>query len=379
MAGLRFIDLVTDAEEITQVRNLRSVVKRFVNDVVGSICGIAEWPHLWTTDFFQTVAPYETGTVDVTNGSATVAGNSTVFTAAMVNRKFRVGSETASYLIKSRASNTSLTLGLQNGADQPYQGTTAAAASYSIYKDEYLLRADVDVQKRLRQAEKGIALFSLSATEFDELYPSPQGTGTPALDVYLGRAVRTYATGTVSATSGDRTLTGSGTAWTSAEGLTKGTKLQIGSLLFTVNTVDSDTSIEVYEVPTATIAAGTAYVAILNNPVVQLHSIPDDELNIYYRFQRVPAVMDADNDVPDLPYPTHPLVRLGALPNLWRHRGNIDRAVESQAQFEKELGAWIAKYNLSVLDRRYPLHPFSIQRRIQEARWESGTGIPLYR
>jgi len=374
MAGTRLVDLVTDAEEITQVRAIRAVVKRLANDTVAHICGIGEWPHLWTTDSFQSIAPVTTGTASITDGDATVTFSSSIITAAMVGRKIRFGSETAYYTIKSRTSATELEL------DQNYSGTTDTAATFSLYKDEYLLRSDVDVQKRIREAENGYALFSLSATEFDSLYPIPTGQGVPSLDVFVGRAVRTYSTGTVSMTSGDRTLTGaSSPAWLSAEGLTRGTKIQIGTLIFTVNTVDSDTSIEVYEVPTATIAAGTAYVALLNNPVVQVHAIPDAVTTFYYRFQRIPAVMDADNDLPDLPYPMHPLVRLGMLPNLWRHRGNVDRAIESQAQFEKELATWIAKYNLPVLDRQYPLHPFTIRQRLQEARWEAGTGVPLSR
>ena len=374
MAGIRLIDLVTDAEEITQVRAIRSTVKRLANDIVAGICGMTEWPHLWTTDSFQSIAPYETGTASITDEDATVTFTTSVITAAMVGRKIRFGSETAYYTIKSRTSATEIEL------DQNYSGTTNATATFSLYKDEYLLRADVDVQKRIREAENGYALFSLSATEFDSSYPIPTGEGVPSLDVYVGRAVKTYSTGTVSMTSGDRTLTGAGSpAWLSAEGLTRGTKLQVGTLIFTVNTIDSNTLIEVYEAPTATIPVDTAYVALLNNPVVQLHAIPDAVTTFYYRFQRIPAVMDADNDLPDLPYPMHPLVRLGMLPNLWRHRGNIDRAIESQTQFEKELGAWMSKYNLPVLDRSHPLHPFTIRQRIREARWESGTGVPLYR
>ena len=373
MAGIRYIDLVTDAEEITQVRSIRAVVKRLANDVVAHICGVAEWPFLWTSDFFQTVAEYTAGTVTATNGSATVTGASTTFTAAMVGRKIRFSSETGYYTIKAFVSTTEITL------DQNYTGTTTAGLSYSLYKDEYLLRGDLDTQKRIRQSENGYALFSLSATELDSQYPIPIGTGTPALDVFVGRAVKTYATGTVTATSGDRTLTGASTAWTSAEGLSKGTKLQIGSLLFTVNTVDSATSIEVYESPTANIAAGTAYVALLNNAVVQLHSIPIEVLTFYYRFQRLPAVMDADNDLPDLPPSMHPLIRLGMLPTLWRQKGFNDKALQDEAAFEQQLAQWIAKYQLPVLDRKYPLHPFTIQQRIAEARWPAGTGVPLYR
>ena len=375
MAGYRFIDLVTDAEEITQVRGLRSFVQRLANQSIAYICGINEWPFLWTTDWFQTVAPYETGNVDLTNADATVTGGSSspTFTAAMVGRKIRFSTETGYYTIKSRTSATEIEL------DQPYTGDTDTDISFSIYKDEYLLRGDVDQQKRIRQSENGIALFSLSATDLDDLYPIPTGEGVPALDVYLGRAVKTYSTGTVSGTSGTRIITGSGTSWLSAEGLSRGTKLKIGTLLFTVNAVDSDTQITVYEALTAAISAATSYTAVLDNATVQLHAIPDSILTFYYRFQRIPAILDADNDVPDLPYPMHPLIILAMLPTLWRHRGNIDRAMEAEKEFLVKLGQWQAKYQLPVLDRPYPLQPFNMRRQLQEARWPVGTGIPLER
>jgi hypothetical protein len=373
MAGSRYIDLITDAEEITQVRSIRSVVKRLCNDVTAHICGVAEWPFLWTESWFQTTDDYSTGTVSVANGSASVAGTDTVFTAGMVGRKMRIGADTAYYTIKTFTSTLALVL------DQTYQGTTDTAATYVIYKDEYLLRADVDQQKRIRNSDNGLALFSLTAGEFDQLYPSPSGTGVPSLDVYTGRAVKTYSTGTVSATSGTRTLTGASTSWTTAEGVGKGTKMKVGTLIFTVNTVDSDTSMTVYEVPTANVSAGTAYTAIVDNPVVLLHSIIDAVLTMYYRFQRIPAVMDADNDIPDIPYPMHPLIGLGMLPMLWRQKGFTSQALEAQGAFDKQLAQWLVRYSLPIMERTYPLHPFTIQRTIQEARWPAGTGIPLSR
>lgn len=373
MAGTRYIDLITDAETITQVTSLRAVVKRLANDLLARICGLAEWPFLWTVDWFQTVAEYATGTLAVTTGSATITGSGTTFTAAMVGRNIRISGDTAYYTIKTFTSTTVLVL------DQLYEGSTDTDATYSIYKDEYLLRADVDLEKRIRQAENGVALFSLSATEFDEAFPSPQGTGLPSLDVYTGRAVKTYSTGTVAMSSGTRLITGSSTAWTSAEGVTRGTKLKIGTLIFTVNTVDSDTQLTVYEIATAAIAAGTSYVAILGNAVVQLHAIPTDVRTFYYRFQRQPAVMDADNDLPDLPSPMHALITLGMLPWLWRQKGMIDRAQDAQSAFQQEFEQWRMKYAVPVLDRRMPIHPFSTSKRIREAQWPAGTGVVLFR
>lgn len=372
MAGDIFINLVTDAEDITQVTGERPLVRRLCNQSLAHLCGLQEWPFLWTLDWFQTTAEYTTGTVSITDGSAVITGTGTTWTAAMVGRKIRFEGSIANYTIKTFTSTTSITL------DQTYQGTTDTDATYTIFKDEYLLRADVDSQKRIRQAENGIALFSLSATEFDEWYPSPTSMGIPSLDVFQGKATKTYTTGTISLPASSRTLTGSGTSWTTAEGVGKGTKLKIGTSIFTVNTVDSDTQLTLYEANgTTAVAAGTTYTAILDNYVVQLHSAPDEVLTYYYRFQRVPAVMDADNDVPDLPYPMHPLIGLRMLPTLWRMKGQTARALEAQAAFGKELLQWIQKYSLPVLDQRRPIHPFALRRFNEDARWPADTGFPL--
>jgi len=380
MASTRFIDLVTNAEEITQVRGLRAFVKRLCNDIVGVMAASIEMPHLWTNDWFQTIAKVTAGTVSVTNGSATVTGTGTAFTAAMVGRKIRIEDDTAYYLIKSRSSDTAIVLGNEGGLDQPYQGDTDTTAEYSLFKDEYLLRADVDTQKRLRNSDNGYVLLSLSATEFDDRYPSPTGSGTPFVDVFLGREVKTYSTGTVSMTSGGRTITGaSSPAWLSVEGLTRGSKVVINDIVFTVFTVDSDTQITTYEAATSTIASGTAYKVILDNLIVQLHSIPDTVETNYYRFQRRPAILDADGDLPDLPYAMHKTIQVGMLPTLWRHKGFMDRVLEAEGTFDKQMAQWERKYQNPINDRQNILHPYSIQRRINLARWPVGTGVPLYR
>lgn len=375
MAGERFIDIVTDAEEVTQVRSIRTVVKRLANDILAKICGMSEWPYLWTEHFFQSIAPHSTGNVDITNGSKTVIGGATspVFTSAMKGRKVRFGNTTEYYTIATFVSSTEITL------DQAYTGSTDTDVEYEIYKDQYLLRADVDQQKNIRQAENGIALFSMTAGRFDELYPIATGTGVPGIDVHLGNPNKTYSTGTLAMVASTRTIDGSNTAWFSAEGVTTGTKLKIGTLIFTVKSVDDDTTITTYELATATIGAGTTYIAILDNPEILLSSIPDSVLTFFYRFQRIPEIMDADNDLPDLPYPMHPLIGLGMQPFLWRHKGMIDRAIATQSQFDKELAQWKTHYNLPVTSRKYLIQPHQMGRGIPLARWPAGTGVPLNR
>src|SRR3990167_2085518 len=303
MSGMRYLDLLTMAEAITSVKDQRSLVKQFALNAISRIAAAYDWPFLWTTDFFSTDAEYTTGNVNVTNGDATVLGGSSspVFTAAMVGRKFRVGSESAYYTIRSRTSATEVELA------QPYQGDTSTNESYSIFQDEYLLRADADFYKVIRQIEDGRALLSRNISDFDHAIATPEGMGSAVLEMMVGRHVGTYETGTVTISASSRTLTGSGTSWTTVRGLSRGTKIRLGTALFTVNTVDSDTQITVYEVASTAFSA-SAYAALIDNIKVQLYTIPDEQENYYYRFPRLPAIMDRDADYPDFPASLHPLI-----------------------------------------------------------------------
>lgn len=72
---------------------------------------------------------YTTGTVTVTNGSATVTGSGTTFIAAMVGRYFKPtteGTDEMWYRISARTADTTITL------ENVYEGTTTAGASYKI-------------------------------------------------------------------------------------------------------------------------------------------------------------------------------------------------------------------------------------------------------
>jgi len=72
---------------------------------------------------------YTTGTVSVTNGSATITGSGTTFTANMVGRYFKVTSESGDgfyYRIASFTSVTSITL------ENVYEGSSGSGLNYEI-------------------------------------------------------------------------------------------------------------------------------------------------------------------------------------------------------------------------------------------------------
>jgi len=109
--------------------------------------------------------------------------------------------------------------------------------------------------------------------------------------------------GTVS----ESVLTGTNTTWTTVEGLSIGTRITVGTNTYTVKSVDSDTSITIYELIVTTISS-KAFTIHLDNPIVQISEIPDTAENIYYRYQRIPFPLIGDQDIPDLSEKYHRLL-----------------------------------------------------------------------
>lgn len=100
----------------------------FVVNAFRRLAEMRRWS--WLVKFNQFIAPnvYSTGTIAVTNGSTTVTGAGTVWTASMVGRQFRTGLASPIYTIAQFTSATSVEL------DIPFGGPTAAGSSYAIYQ-----------------------------------------------------------------------------------------------------------------------------------------------------------------------------------------------------------------------------------------------------
>lgn len=106
-----------------------------VNSVLREVRRRGAWSWLLKEGAITTVAEYSTGTVSVTQGSATVTGSGTTFTAGMVGRRFR-SSDGVQYTISAYVSGTQVTLSVA------YAGTSGSGLAYRIYQDVYTLPTD---------------------------------------------------------------------------------------------------------------------------------------------------------------------------------------------------------------------------------------------
>ena len=151
---------------------------------------------------------------------------------------------------------------------------------------------------------------------------------TPAEYVIGPRVRTTYTTGTLSGTSSTKVLTGSGTSWTTSN-IAQFDYIQIGSYAYTVNSVDSDTQITIFEDIVTTIAAATTYTALLDRWTLDLFPVPNATLAlILYASQIVPR-LDDDFDVPIIPDNWHwILVKAGVIKALQHNQEDVSVEIQ---------------------------------------------------
>lgn len=118
------------------------------------------------------MAQYKTGTVSVTNGSATVTGSGTLWSGEIAaGDLFTIVGDNAWYEVASVGSNTSITLSAN------YAGTTGSGKSYAISRDfttrlglPYPQKGDIETASIIKRAfeqidtETNIALANFGAT-----------------------------------------------------------------------------------------------------------------------------------------------------------------------------------------------------------------------
>lgn len=366
---MQFSTIYTHVESLSNVTSQRSLIKQAIQ--IGLYKATAkDLPYLMSDGFVTTVAPYETGTVTVTNGSTTVTGSATTFTAAMVGRKFRVSGQNAYYRISAFVSTTEVTL------EVAFQGTTASAQSYSIFKDEYRLPADLDAYKVMRQIEDANSLVDIENTAFDLINPAPRAEGSPRVSILSGSKLDTYTTGTVSVTVNQSTVTGSGTSWATLEGLGRGSKITIGTNVYTVKSVDSATQITIYENASATASAST-YTISLDNYLIQFEPIPDTAENIYFKYQRLPYPLVDDEDVPDLPDQWHHVLVTAGLIWAWKVKDK-DESVRTELMFNEEIKVMWERIGFVSKNRSRPrASQDDLFNNFGSVRLPSGYGIPI--
>jgi hypothetical protein len=115
---------------------------RVIGDAYQQILRNRPWVVALKTTQLWVNAPYTTGTVTATNGSAIIAGSGTTFTAAMVGRYLSVG-DTVPQRIITFTGPTSITI------DTAWSGATVSNQNYAIVHMRLALPTDAERVERL--------------------------------------------------------------------------------------------------------------------------------------------------------------------------------------------------------------------------------------
>lgn len=345
---MTFLDLQNDVTSMSIVTSQPVLVQHAIQYALNRITQEYEFPYYMNSKgVITTVAPYSTGTVTSINGSAIITGVGTNWTSILVGRKFQIQGDQAHYYISSVNSTTSITLSV------PYQGSAQSGVTYNIYKDEYKLASDVQSYNTLVQIQNSIPMVGIAPSRFDQNFPTQQSFDSPYLEMMEGTALDIYSTGIVSTTNLSTVVTGTGTNWTSVEGLGRMTNMIISGVRYTVQSVTSDTSINLYEQASGTMAT-SPYSLLLRNYKTQVFPIPAYVENLYYRFYRMPDILVNPYDVPDLPNDWHWIIIWGALSWIYLQKGDAQKAYTiAEANFMNGIKIMKTKIGNPSADRIY--------------------------
>ncbi|MDI6787555.1 MAG: hypothetical protein QME51_04215 [Planctomycetota bacterium] len=259
----------------------------------------------------DTIVPYETGTISVTQDSATVTGSGTAWTSAMKDRKLVVDSDNKAYAIKTVGSPTSITL------ETVYKGDTASGKSYKIYKSVYRLDDRVFKMLWIKQTYTPCVLQEFFEREFDRFLPVPYSAGDPLRYCLRGQTTSDYYnTGTVAVTNNSASVTGTNTAWDSTlVGMVF--KVTGDGVEYKISSVTNATTLVLSKVYNGTTSASTTYViGPVGTEQIEVDPLPDKIMQLKYKAIIRPLRLINNNDVPELPEQWHWLLIEGGLLNV---------------------------------------------------------------
>lgn len=182
-----FSDLYTDLQNrvrvTTGITATETQAKRYINVALQDMhVGYAErFPWAEREAILVTQAPYSTGTVSISKGSASLTGSGTAWNTnnsftvknARAGGKVKIGGSQDVYEVQSVGSDTAITFTSKFVSDD------AAAQTYSYFEDEYDLTSDFLRPLDQRQFSSGIPISIIGKRDFRNRYPRNGITGKP--------------------------------------------------------------------------------------------------------------------------------------------------------------------------------------------------------
>jgi hypothetical protein len=287
--------------------------KNFINEFYRlNFLPLREWEFLRREGTLTQVAEYTVGQATFTNGSTLVSGLGTSWTSSMIDRYIMVNGE-RHYRITAVANSTNLTI------ESPYEGSTITA-QYTIAQFRYKLPRWVDYPVRIYSMKPEIysAGMPYKLRQF-MLRPSERLIAMPPY--VSGPRVRSlYTTGTISATFGTKMLIGFSTNWQSS-GIEQHDNIQIGNSSYSVDSINSDTSITIFGNIIETVVT-SPYTAVLDRWTLDFNYYSVEARTLYLTAATMVRELCNDFDIPVLPDNWHYILVLGGKIKAKQHNGD---------------------------------------------------------
>lgn len=152
-----------------------TLVDDWIRQTYQRILDMASWEGETKDGVLVTVAEHTAGTVDLTNGSPTVAGTATAWTFAAGNRELRAVGESTIYSVQTVVSPTEITL------DRDYEGTTAAGKSYRVFQRFFDLPADFEAKLTMRSPYTYLPIDAVDRRDLNIAAPGRTEHGEPTV------------------------------------------------------------------------------------------------------------------------------------------------------------------------------------------------------
>ena len=169
--GTAALNIVTKAYKRARVKGVPPYgAYTKLNSVMRQVLGRTEWSFMQASGNIVTVDAYDTGTIEVTNGSVDITGTDTVWVAGMTGRKILIGTVEYTFTYVTGTTGT---------LDRVFEGETADPLSYIIYQDVYSLASDFGELVIIRDQSNNADLARWSPEQIEEFHQTPTAAGTP--------------------------------------------------------------------------------------------------------------------------------------------------------------------------------------------------------
>lgn len=345
-------------------------IKNLINTSIERIAREANWRQLRRSGKFNTVAPYLTGTVTCTNGSAAVVGSGTLWLTGtapiVIGRRMSLGGSSQRYTITAVNSDTSIT------TDYSFDGTTASGLTYNIYgQEEYNLPIQTNKEAILQHEKLGYpyvlqylterqffassvnTLIQYTPTHYhmwlqDTVIAQPTSasvitvSSSSAADTALGQTVTIFGTVSGYPDSEIITLTGTSSAVSSKSFTNVDRVTKNGSTTGRVTATSNSAGTTIAVIPTGYQTDSIRY------KKVKLFPLPDSAFPIYVDYYKQPYRLVNDGDVHELGDAFDECIILLATAKL-KLESNIDKGKTFMQLYEDELKS-LKQYNVDKLD-----------------------------